>query len=129
MVYMANLKSVRTSEFYKYVFVGGINTVFGYGIFAFLLFLGLHYSVAVLIATILGILFNFQTYGKFVFLDRDQRLIAKFLFAYIAIYLVNVLLLSLMNLFLIDLYLGGAILMLPIAYLGYVLNKRFVWKK
>ena len=126
---MANLKSVRTSEFYKYVFVGGINTVFGYGIFAFLLFLGLHYSVAVLIATILGILFNFQTYGKFVFLDRDQRLIAKFLFAYIAIYLVNVLLLSLMNLFLIDLYLGGAILMLPIAYLGYVLNKRFVWKK
>jgi len=25
--------------------------------------------------------------------------------------------------------LSGAIVLLPVAYLGYILNKRFVWKK
>jgi len=38
-------------------------------------------------------------------------------------------LLSLADIFLMDLYLSGAIVLLPVAYLGYILNKRFVWKK
>jgi len=123
------LKSIKYIEPYKYLFIGGINTVFSYGIFAFFLFLGLHYSVAVLVATVLGVMFNFQTYGKFVFKNHSQHLITKFVLVYIVIYLINVSLLSLADIFLMDLYLSGAIVLLPVAYLGYILNKRFVWKK
>jgi putative flippase GtrA len=123
------LKNMKFIELYKYLFIGGINTVFGYGVFAFFLFLGLHYSVAVLAATILGVAFNFQTYGKFVFKNHAQRLIIKFILVYIVIYLANILLLSLVDIFIDNLYLSGVVVILPIAYLGYILNRRFVWKK
>ena len=120
---------MRYFELYRYIFIGGINTVFGYGIFAFFLFFDFHYSVAILMATILGIAFNFQTYGKFVFKNHSQRLIIKFILVYLLIYVVNVLLVSLTDLFISNLYLSGVMMTLPIAYLGYILNKRFVWKR
>ena len=119
----------KNINFYKYLVIGGINTGFGYGVFALFLFLGWHYSVAVLFATVLGVMFNFQTYGKFVFNNHSQHLIVKFVLVYVVIYLINVSLLSLVDFFVADLYLSGAIVILPIAYLGYVLNRKFVWKK
>ena len=119
----------KNINFYKYLVIGGINTGFGYGVFALFLFLGWHYSVAVLFATVLGVMFNFQTYGKFVFNNHSQHLIVKFVLVYVVIYLINVSLLSLVDFFVADLYLSGAIIILPIAYLGYVLNRKFVWKK
>ena len=119
----------KNINFYKYLVIGGINTGFGYGVFALFLFLGWHYIVAVLFATVLGVMFNFQTYGKFVFSNHSQHLIVKFVLVYVVIYLINVSLLSLVDFFVADLYLSGAIVILPIAYLGYVLNRKFVWKK
>ena len=123
------LVKFKSVELYKYLVVGGINTLFGYLIFAVSLFLGLHYSLAVLIATILGIVFNFQTYGRLVFMSHSWRLMGRFVFVYVTLYLINIVLLVLFNLFLIDLYLSGAIAILFVSYFGYVLNKRYVWKK
>ncbi|WP_084442217.1 GtrA family protein [Termitidicoccus mucosus] len=54
----------------KFLLVGVLNTLVGYGLFCFFVFTGLHYSFAVLIATILGVLFNFQSTRKLVFNDR-----------------------------------------------------------
>ena len=121
-----NIKSVL---FYKYLLIGGVNTVFGYCVFAFLLFFGIHYSLAVLVATILGILFNFQTYGRFVFKDHSWNLLGIFVFVYTIIYLVNITLLLVFDLFVSNLYISGAMTTPVIAYLGYILNKRYVWIK
>jgi len=121
-----NIKSVL---FYKYLLIGGVNTVFGYCVFAFLLFFGIHYSLAVLVATILGILFNFQTYGRFVFKNHSWNLLGRFVFVYTSIYLVNITLLLVFDLFVSNLYISGAMTTPVIAYLGYILNKRYVWIK
>lgn len=121
-----NIKSVL---FYKYILIGGVNTVFGYCVFAFLLFFGIHYSLAVLVATILGILFNFQTYGRFVFKNHSWNLLGSFVFVYTTIYLVNITLLLVFDLFVSNLYISGAMTTPFIAYLGYILNKRYVWIK
>jgi putative flippase GtrA len=123
------LEKFISEELYKYLVVGGINTVFGYSIFALSLFLGLHYSIAVLLATILGILFNFQTYGRIVFKSHSWQLIGRFVFVYAVLYLISLALLMLFDSFIVDLYLAGAIVMLFVSYLGYVLNKRYVWTK
>ena len=123
------LEKFISEELYKYLVVGGINTVFGYSIFALSLFLGLHYSIAVLLATILGILFNFQTYGRIVFKSHSWRLIGRFVLAYTSLYLINLALLMLFDSFIVDLYLAGAIVMLFVSYLGFVLNKRYVWTR
>lgn len=122
-------KSTRHVEVFKYLLVGGINTIFGYGIFSTLLFLDFHYSIAVLVATILGVVFNFQTYGKIVFKNHSQHLIVKFILVYLVIYVVHLLLLKLADLLMGNLYLSGIVVILPIAYLGYILNKRYVWKR
>ena len=121
-----NIKSVL---FYKYLLIGGVNTVFGYCVFAFLLFFGIHYSLAVLVATILGILFNFQTYGRFVFKNHSWNLLGRFVFVYTTIYLANITLLLVFDLFVSNLYISGAMTTPVIAYLGYILNKRYVWIK
>ena len=121
-----NIKSVL---FYKYLLIGGVNTVFGYCVFAFLLFFGIHYSLAVLVATILGILFNFQTYGRFVFKNHSWNLLGRFVFVYTSMYLANITLLLVFDLFVANLYISGAMTTPVIAYLGYILNKRYVWIK
>ena len=123
---LINIKSIL---FYKYLLIGGVNTVFGYCVFAFLLFFGIHYSLAVLVATILGILFNFQTYGRFVFKNHLWSLLGRFVFVYTTIYLVNITLLLVFDLLVSNLYISGAMATPVIAYLGYILNKRYVWVK
>ena len=120
-----NIKSVL---FYKYLLIGGFNTVFGYCVFAFLLFIGIHYSLAVLGATILGVLFNFQSYGRLVFKNHSWYFLGKYITVYTFIYFVNLILLVIFDLLVANLYISGLMVIPFIAYLGYFLNKRYVWK-
>ena len=125
-MYLLNSKYIKI---YKYLIVGGVNTVFGYSIFAIFIFFGFHYSLAVLIATILGVLFNFQSYGRLVFKNHSWNLLGRFVFVYTTIYLVNITLLLVFDLFVSNFYISGAMTTPVIAYLGYILNRRYVWIK
>jgi putative flippase GtrA len=116
--------------------VGGINTAFGYGVFAILVLLNRHFRIcspeaelvlAPLIGTICGILFNFKTTGAIVFKNRNNRLIVRFFGVYSITYLLNYGLLRLLESFGISRLVGGAITILPLALLAYFLNKRFVF--
>ena len=108
--------------------VAGLNTLFGYGLFAGLIYIGLSYAIATLIAQVLGILFNFKTYGILVFKNSDNSRIFRFFGVYATTYIINI---SLMFLFRklwgLNDYEIGAILAIPIGLLGFVLNKRFVF--
>ncbi len=114
-------------RFLRFLVVGGINTLFGYSVYALLLFLNVHYSLAAVVATILGILFNFKTTGRIVFNSRDNRLLVKFVGVYAFLCLVNILVLKMFDGFQVDLYLAGFIMLLPMALFGYFLNKMFVF--
>jgi len=124
-MYLLNSKYINI---YKYLIVGGVNTVFGYSIFAILIFFGFHYSLAVLIATILGVLFNFQSYGRLVFKNHSWYFLSRYITVYILIYFVNLILLLMFDLLVSNLYISGLMVIPFIAYLGYFLNKRYVWK-
>ena len=124
-MYLLNSKYFK---FYKYLIVGGVNTLFGYIVFAFFIFFGFHYSLAVLIATILGVLFNFQSYGRLVFKNHSWYFLVRFIAVYVLIYFVSLILLFLFNILVSNLYISGLMLIPFTAYLGYFLNKRFVWK-
>jgi putative flippase GtrA len=128
---MIVLKSTPTdmARFIKFLFVGFINTVFGYGVFALLLFLGLHYALASLFGTILGVIFNFFTTGRLVFQNTDNLLIFKFIGVYAIVYLINLLLLAIIDYFNYNLYIGGFIILLPVAFLAFQLNQTFVFNE
>jgi putative flippase GtrA len=119
----------KFTTLYKYLLIGGVNTAFGYSVFAILLFFGLHYSLAVLVGTILGVLFNFQSYGRLVFQDYSWNLLSRFVFVYTIIYFANITLLLIFDLVVSNLYISGLMVLPIIAYLGYFFNKRYVWKK
>ena len=124
-----HLLQSKNNIFYKYLIVGGVNTLFGYSVFAFLIFSGFHYSFAVLISTILGVLFNFQSYGRLVFQGHSLKLLGRFIFVYSIVYCVNIFLLMLFERIFFNLYYSGALAIPFIAFLGFILNKRYVWKK
>ena len=116
------------NKFIRFLVVGGINTIFGYFIFALLLYVGLHYSIAAMGATVLGVLFNFKTTGRLVFNSHDNRLILKFISVYVVLYVINVFVLKIFKSYEMNLYLAGALMLLPMALLGFFLNKTLVFK-
>ena len=113
--------------FLRFLLVGGLNAAFGYGCFAILHYAGLHYSMALLVATVLGVLFNFKTTGILVFKSSNNRLIVRFVLAYAVVYIVNVIGVEFLSRWGLSPYWGGAILILPMAALAFILQKRFVF--
>lgn len=120
---------LHSSKVVRFLLVSGLNTVFGYGFFALLIFVGLAYPFALLIGTIAGILFNFTTIGGLVFNNHNNRLILKFFGVYGITYLCNLGGLALLKSFNTNTYLSGAILLVPIGFLSFSLNKTFVFKE
>ena len=57
---------IKKHKFARFLLVGVLNTLFGYFLYGTLILIGLDYKYAVLLATILGDLFNFQTTGRLV---------------------------------------------------------------
>ena len=115
------------NQLFRYLIVGGLNTLFANCIYAIFLYIGLHYAVAVLLALISGILFNFNTTGKIVFRNTEPGLIFRFACMYLILYVVNVFLLSLFARINYNMYIAGIILILPMALLSFILNKTFVF--
>ena len=115
--------------FIAFLGVGLLNTIFSYAVFALLIFWQMHYSLAVLISTVLGVLFNFKTTGKLVFKSDDNRLIFRFVGVYGVIYLFNLAGLRIYRSFDDNMYLAGLLMIAPSAILSFVLLSRFVFKR
>ena len=112
----------------RFFLVGVLNTVFGYSVFAFcLLFLQLNYPIALLISTVLGVMFNFKTIGLIVFNNSNNRLIFRFIAIYAICYCINVFVLFILKKLILNPIYAQAMLALPVALLAYILNKRFVY--
>jgi putative flippase GtrA len=122
--------SLFDRRFIVFLFVGVLNTAFGYGLFALFIFFGLHYTLAVLFSTILGVLFNFKTIGAIVFKNGSNKLIMRFIAVYALLYLLNISGLKVLDMAgITNKYISGGILLLPLAMLSFLLNKKFVFNR
>ena len=105
-----------------------MNTLFGYSIFAFFLWIGIHFSIAALISTIGGVLFNFSTFGRIVFDNKSYSNLPKFSWVYALNYFLGIGILYYCDHLNYNLYFVQALLLLPTALLRYLLMKYFVYK-
>ena len=121
------MRELWDNQLVRFLVVGGINTLFGYLVYSFFTFIGLHYMLVVFLAQTSGVLFNFNTTGRIVFNNTKPNLLYRFAGIYVIIYIVNVLLLGLFSLIDYNMYLAGALLILPMAILSFLLNKTFVF--
>lgn len=116
------------SRFIRFVLVGGLNTAFGYAVFAICILIGIAYPLAALISTVLGALFNFKSYGTLVFASHDNRLIFRFLAVYGICYLVGLVPLAWAKAHGVPILWMAAICMLPMAALAFTLQRVLVFR-
>lgn len=74
----------------RFLFVGVLNTAFGYLMYLFFIWIGVHYALALFCALLVGVFFNFHTIGGLVFQYKNYRMIWMFYLVYFAVYLLNV---------------------------------------
>jgi len=122
------VRTLRKSQFARFLVVGMMNTLFGYSVFTVFVLLHVHYAIAALLSTICSIIFNFKTTGTLVFGSKNNKLVLKFVSVYAVTFLLNVLLLKLLTSLRIDLLLASALILLPIALVSYTLNKVLVFR-
>jgi putative flippase GtrA len=125
---VARLRSLWQIRFLRFLLIAALNTVFGYALFAVLILLGIRYPLAAAIGTIVGILFNFQTTGRFVFESHDLSLILRFFGVYAITYAVGVTLLWLGERQGVPVLATAAVCAVPMGFLAYTLQRVFVFR-
>lgn len=111
----------------RFLLVGVLNTIVGYALFAIFTFLGLGYPVAIGLATIGGVLFNFQSFGRLVFDGAHRSRFWRFVGVYCIIYAVNLGGVRLLLQLGANVYVANAIVLIPLSLLAFLLNRRFVF--
>ncbi len=115
-------------KFFKFLFVGFLNTLFSYFLYAFFVFMGLKAAFALLLQYIIGIFWNFKTTGTLVFKNNNNKLIFKFFLCYIFTFFINGILLNFLTKS-FNSYLSQAVLVLPMAMLSFGILNFWVFKK
>ena len=118
-------------KFVRFLLVAALNTLFGWCVFSLLrFFVTDNRNIAALIGQIIGILFNFKTYGSIVFKNGKYYLLPRFIGVYVIMYFANIGGMAILNyLFGISDYVNAAVMSIPVGFLGFALNKLFVFER
>ena len=114
---------------FRFLFVGFGNTLFGYSIYATFILLGVSYSIAILLATILGVIFNFFTIGSIVFQSLEWSRIYLFVIVYCGAYGINLFCLSILIGYGFTSLVAGVVAIPLVSALTYVGLKFLVFSK
>lgn len=115
------------SQLWRFLLVGGLNTVVGYALFAVLVWAGLPFPLAIGLATVLGVAFNFQSTGRLVFGGARLSKLGRFVAVYAAVYAFNVGAVALLLAAGLNVYVANALVLLPLALIAFLLQRRFVF--
>lgn len=126
---IALIQKLYAKELIRYLIMGGLNNLVGYGTLALAIFLGAHYAIAGGLSTIAQLLVSFKTLGVLVFRNNRNELFLKFSIVYFVVLVTYVGGIKLFNLFNVSEYVSGAILLVPISFESYYMNKYLVFKK
>ena len=125
------IRAARASEtrrFALFLLVGGINTLVGYGFFVALHAAGLYPALAVIGATVLGVVFNFLSTGRIVFASSDVSILPRFLAVYVIQCAANIGSLHVLTAIGVQVLVAEALIVGVLAVLTYIAMKRFVFR-
>jgi putative flippase GtrA len=119
---------LRLPRFLRFILAGVLNTVFGFLIFSLTIYIT-NGNVALSIGAniVIGVFFNFLTYGYGVFRDLAVQRFFKFVCAYAVLYGVNYFSLVIMEGYILNIYLAQFIILFYLAPLSYFVLNRFVF--
>lgn len=123
------LLSLGDRQFLRFLAVGVLNTLFGYGVFSILVLAHLEPGIALAIATIAGVIFNYFTTGRLVFASSGIGQLPRFVAVYGLTFLVNLLALHRLTGAGLSPLLAQAIMLPIMVILTFVLNKLLVFRR
>lgn len=123
----ARARRLRLGTAIRFGLAGIANTLFGYGVFASLILLGCPPFLALLLANIAGVAWNFHTSKRFVFRNGGHGRIWRFVALYLALLVINWLALRLLHNFGLTELLAQALLVGPLAVVSYIGQRSFVF--
>lgn len=126
---LARIDSPASRRFGRFLVAGMLNSAVGYGLFAGLVLLDLPPEAALLVATVLGVFFNFATTSHFVFGNRDRRRLLRFVALYGVVYLLNAAALRGLTLLTVPALLAQLLLLPLAAVITFVALRSFVFKE
>jgi putative flippase GtrA len=121
------MERARLLEILRYLAAGVLNTAFGYGLYAGLLWLGLGRYGAQAMGYVLGTGFNYITYSRGVFRDAGPAKL-RFALSYAGNYLVNLAGLAIVSHFIANPYWAGAVTTMGVVVLNYLVLKKLVFR-
>ncbi|MDD3048710.1 MAG: GtrA family protein [Bacilli bacterium] len=126
------IKKYLEKKFVRFLIVGGINTIVGYGTFALFLFFNCHYYFAYIMSYIIGVA-NSYLWNKF-FTFKSEGKSYKELFRFICVYLVSFAIGSLtlyliVDVFNINEYLAGLLNLIITTLISWFGHNKFSFKK
>ncbi|MXU65218.1 GtrA family protein [Oceanomicrobium pacificus] len=114
----------RQNQFVRFLAVGLLNTAFGYGVYALLVFVGLPAQAALIGQFVAGATWNYFTHARLVFGTRGTGRMPAYFGAYLLVYAVNALLLRLLMGLGLGAYLAQALLLPVTVVLAFLLISR-----
>ena len=126
------IKKVFSYQPIRFLFVGGLNTLVGYGVYALLVYIGVNYLVANTISTIIGIAHSYLWNRYFTFKSKNKAVkeITKFVSVYAVSYLIGMLTLFIFKDKLnISAYLAGLINLVITTLISYFGHKYISFKE
>ena len=121
------LHNSNSFQFIKFIFIGGINTLFGFSIYVFFIWYGLNYSIALAISIFFGVIFNYFSTGRVVFNHSKFDRIFAYLSSYLFVYIVNISLISMLLLSGLNEIEAGFIALFALSLVMYFLIKKYVY--
>ena len=118
----------RLLELARFGIVGGINSVFGYALFAGLIYLGLNRYAAQIVGQVVGPIFNYFMFRRHVFSSKKSNL-AAYVGTYAVNYLVGLCLLFGISHLVRSAYVAGLLTLIAAAVINYIMLKWLVFRR
>lgn len=111
----------------RYYQAGIVNTLFGYGCFAALVWLSMDMFAAQLISHVAGTLFNYFTYSRYTFAAEAGSPL-RFVASYAVNYFMSLAALWGLSQLILSPYLAGLLAIVIVSAINFVILKRFVFR-
>ena len=122
---------IKNKQFIKFVIVGIINTIVGYGTYGILIYFNVYYLIANTISTIIGVTNSYILNTRITFRDskKDIKTPIKFVSVYIVSYIIGTLnLILLIKYFNVNSYIAGLFNIGVTTIISYFGHKLFSFK-
>lgn len=121
------ISRTRLLELWRYYQAGVVNTAFGFGLYALLVWLGLNMFAAQLLSHLAGMAFNYLMYSRHVFRGAAPAKL-RFILSYGVNYLVGLATLALVSRFIHSPYLAGFTSTVIVSVINYFALKHLVFR-